>query len=651
MNFGSFDDDYFNLGKPKSAAKPQPKKKQGRGGFATSLISEGGALGGAATGAALGSVVPGIGTIIGAGIGGALGGFGGRVAENKVRDDRLGIGDAAKEGALSGVFGAGPIRLAQVGKGVVGGVKGGNSLVDAVQTATSAAKSSTIRGAIGGKVDKATDDLTVKAFGLNPTQLKNFQKLHGEDAGKFIKRFGFQTPDDVTTKGIQPLQAQFDEAVEQIPDISKAALKRGLEKVYKPLLKDVNLTRQGLGQGLKTQFDEIMKMPGDSISAPQLNELRKSFDEAVRYTQKGAPDFNVNKETADALRGILQRTADKAGVGANGRTFKEIGKELSKLYDIEDVVALTAQKGRGSLPVGMTTLLGGTAGASMGPLGAAGTALGVTAMNSKLGRRAVMGGAERASGRLLAGGQKAADNAFGVKGLTKRIGAAGALEAGLSGGMPQTLGLEDSLMQNQGLDEEEPYIPSFMQEEQQMGGSEDSSQLITKEQALTAMLNDIQTTGGKNIEKIKALYEFANPESETGLNSTAAGVVTDLQNGIINIRELSDQFANSGVNSPLLGGLRGKMPYDTEAQSLQANIARVKQVIGKALEGGVLRKEDELKYAKILPTLRDTDAVAKNKIKFIADDLDRKLYLYQQNLGGSGGGATLEDALMQRESY
>jgi hypothetical protein len=50
------------------------------------------------------------------------------------------------------------------------------------------------------------------------------------------------------------------------------------------------------------------------------------------------------------------------------------------------------------------------------------------------------------------------------------------------------------------------------------------------------------------------------------------------------------------------------------AKQRQAVIDRVKQVIGKALEGGVLRKEDEYKYVKILPTIGDPPDVATAKL-------------------------------------
>ena len=54
--------------------------------------------------------------------------------------------------------------------------------------------------------------------------------------------------------------------------------------------------------------------------------------------------------------------------------------------------------------------------------------------------------------------------------------------------------------------------------------------------------------------------------------------------------------------------------WGTDAKGRQAVIDRVKQVIGKALEGGVLRKEDEYKYTKILLTIKDVPEVVKTKL-------------------------------------
>ena len=72
-----------------------------------------------------------------------------------------------------------------------------------------------------------------------------------------------------------------------------------------------------------------------------------------------------------------------------------------------------------------------------------------------------------------------------------------------------------------------------------------------------------------------------------------------------------------------------------ESKGQQGVINLVKQIIGKALEGGVLRKEDEIKYEKILPKLGDPPDVAQTKINNLISTLKDK----KENLM-----ASLEDA-------
>lgn len=97
---------------PRQAMSAQMNQQQQKKPWWTALISElggaGGAAGGVATGAAIGSVVPGLGTAVGGLIGGAagafLGGTGGRLAENKIRDNKFNVGSALGEGATDAVF-------------------------------------------------------------------------------------------------------------------------------------------------------------------------------------------------------------------------------------------------------------------------------------------------------------------------------------------------------------------------------------------------------------------------------------------------------------------------------------------------------------------------------------------------------------------
>src|SRR5262245_25803727 len=55
--------------------------------------------------------------------------------------------------------------------------------------------------------------------------------------------------------------------------------------------------------------------------------------------------------------------------------------------------------------------------------------------------------------------------------------------------------------------------------------------------------------------------------------------------------------------------------WGTDAKKKQAMINLVKQLIGKTLEDGVLRKEDEIKYEKILPTIGDPNEVVISKLQ------------------------------------
>jgi hypothetical protein len=166
----------------------------------------------------------------------------------------------------------------------------------------------------------------------------------------------------------------------------------------------------------------------------------------------------------------------------------------------------------------------------------------------------------------------------------------------------------------------------------------------TKMQALQAAAIQALARGDtQGIAAIKSVMDIvgSGQQSAKPLNSTAAGVVADTTTGLKSLMELKDKIAGSTANNPGIGWLRGKNPLDTNAQTLQASIATSKQIVGKALEGGVLRAEDEKKYAKILPTLNDTDAVAQHKIDELVNLISSRLSEYKQGISGGSGGTDL----------
>lgn len=638
---------------------PQGKRGSGDQGFLSSLMSEGGALGGAALGAAAGSAVPVIGTAIGGILGAGLGAFGGRLAENQVRDNEFRVGDAAKEGALTTVL-AGPLKLGKYAMGAGKAAKAGAGITGALASGADDAAKFTLRGAVGNKLSGTADDLVTKQFRFTPSQLKNFKGKFGEDAGEVLRKYGMNNADDIAKKGIQPLQTQFDDLVQAIPGVPKETVRKNLNKRISELSKAAPSDSKALAKQLKAESDTLLAQFDDVVDPKQLNQIKNQFDSLVNYTEKTANPsrYGVNKRVADAVRESLQQS-DSSG------SLKTVGRELQKLRQLADNAAKQAELGKGSLPLGLSTLLGGTAGgAAFGPAGV-GTAAGVAAVNSTAGRKAIAGGTGRLANRLMQAEGGALWNASkGIAG-TKLIDTLTNQSANStmnpSTNPNATAPNNASTTSPSGLGQVNQTDPSLSSEFIQIDNQGNLIEPVAEENNdpfapanIQRGIETILANGGdlgdamEFMQMAQAMQELKAGPEPPKLNNTAIQGITDLQTGIDNLGLLEQRIQSSDANSPGLGSIRSKLPWDTEAKSLRAEIDRVKQVVGKALEGGVLRKEDEEKYARILPTISDTDEVAMRKLAAIRADLQNKLTTYVNNQSTmGGGGSSLEEALVQ----
>lgn len=73
--------------------------------------------------------------------------------------------------------------------------------------------------------------------------------------------------------------------------------------------------------------------------------------------------------------------------------------------------------------------------------------------------------------------------------------------------------------------------------------------------------------------------------------------------------------SSSGMMGPIQGRIASANEYNTEAQKVKASVEAATQIVGKYLEGGVLRKEDVPKYKAMLPQLSDQPEVALDKLQ------------------------------------
>lgn len=101
--------------------------------------------------------------------------------------------------------------------------------------------------------------------------------------------------------------------------------------------------------------------------------------------------------------------------------------------------------------------------------------------------------------------------------------------------------------------------------------------------------------------------------------------ISDMDASRNELRKLITNAKETGFGSgnPLVERGRAAIwnPFDPNSQKFKQYIAQTKQLIGKALEGGVLRKEDEAKYEAIIPRAGDTMEILTGK----ADQLDKMI--------------------------
>ena len=100
------------------------------------------------------------------------------------------------------------------------------------------------------------------------------------------------------------------------------------------------------------------------------------------------------------------------------------------------------------------------------------------------------------------------------------------------------------------------------------------------------------------------------------------GLGRDAQNAMSTVKNSLDKWR--GLMGPIEGRYHENNPWNTDAQKFNSDLKLAAQKIGKYLEGGVLRKEDEIKYERMLPTLHDTPAVADYKLQQVFQSLKDK---------------------------
>jgi hypothetical protein len=161
----------------------------------------------------------------------------------------------------------------------------------------------------------------------------------------------------------------------------------------------------------------------------------------------------------------------------------------------------------------------------------------------------------------------------------------------------------------------------------------------TSSEPLVAVLGDdgnpVYVPRSQAIGKRPAATREQGRQVMTGDLGRIADLDTSLDDVAVLERELGSTGAGSRVGAALPNVVTEFTGLGEDSKKRQATIDRVKQVIGKALEGGVLRKEDEEKYAKILPTIGDDPQVARQKLAGLRSALQQRRTTFLESLASA----------------
>jgi len=128
------------------------------------------------------------------------------------------------------------------------------------------------------------------------------------------------------------------------------------------------------------------------------------------------------------------------------------------------------------------------------------------------------------------------------------------------------------------------------------------------------------------------------------LESGAVATIADLENGLKQLTRLKSDIQDGRDSMGVVGAL-ATAPYIgpvlqragvNKPAVLKAKIGLARQIIGKALEGGVLRKEDEDKYRALLADIGDQPDTAFQKIDNLTTELESKLKTFKDANIASG---------------
>lgn len=615
-----------------------PSGPHGRGGFLTSIISElggaGGAAGGAATGAALGSVVPGVGTVVGglagAIAGGFLGGTGGRLVENKVRDNKWNAGSALKEGAVDAA-------LSGAGQGIGDAFRAGKAALKGGGAVEQLAKDSGVtlqQAPKVGMIQGAGEQLKAGAGGYGIGTRLGSNPLTAPESNRIamsLDKLGVSasSPENMS-KQLATKRANLEQILtKQYGDansvVSKADAKNLADKIEARIARE---TGGGDTQFVQNQLNNLKKVP-NTTGVWDFNKNLSNFtnygakadgklvdreaaarimkDETRKYLNAKVPGVKATNELYHGARDAEQLAVNQA------RDVKA-GGLVGKIMNLSPVKAVEAKTGSTLETVGKASA--GTG----GPI-------------TKVAQQAKY----QLPGNLIQAG---------TTGQPSNPNSSPAAAGGFGGPSPTNYDPSNPFGTGSSLTND--YATA------QNGGAGSSSD-ANSPYSLSAVLSDI-SRDPKNANTYMSIYKMVNPNAGASTAPSAAEQKNNLalsvaSSGLKSINQ-AYQFAGGGQGAtglvthiPVVGQYVAGGNYDPQkAAAFNQTRIEVATQLATALTGSSRPAEQVIEYyLHSLPNIQDRPEVAQYKLEILQNELQNRTASSQSVF--NGGSPTSNDML------
>jgi hypothetical protein len=580
---------------------PQPQNK----GFRLSdLLPIAGAVVGGIAGAPLG----GVGAIGGSGVGSSLG----EALRQRLEGEKSNVGKIATEGAF-GLAGGAVGKVA--GKALGLGVKALPKASGLGKAGTSVIASQYNVPRSTARVLKMNETLSrLSDYGLsNIDDVASKSRLVTGESGLITKltRQAVSKAKPVSTDGLLNM---VDDLVTREGGKLTAADKKAVFRFMQSELKSLY---GGAGGSLSTKsrpldiFDTIQRLEktassfGVNKASHQLTPQEQGFRKVYQQLADELKDRLFRQSGADrALVSNVLRNVDPGQLQGIGPKFFD---DLSRVKTVGELRSLAAPFVRGAQLAAETE-----AGSQLATQTAAGAVKGVGKLvQNPLNLLAAPLGSNKvnaAVGQTMRQGLPQIPQSLGV-----RI-------AGQTAAQIAPRAVMGSPAEAQGLPEEPVGLGSQEPVRQTQDGSSEGA--FSREMAMMMMMQDLQTTGGKNMAAIKSFYEFANPKSsEKPLGVEQQKTKFNAESGMRALQTLEQKLSSDPAVL-----LKGSIPGAPGARVFQTARKEATDVITRLRTGAAINKNEEKFYMSQLPAFGDSQETINYKINLLRSLFEQFVY-------------------------